>query len=242
MQPSIILVNPQMGANIGAAARVMFNFGLTDLRLVSPRDGWPNIEAERNSAGALEAMPDVQVFNTLADAVADLHFVLATTARPRDMVKSVYTPQMASSEMRKRAQEGMGCGFVFGAERTGLVNDDIAICHGIINIPTNPDFSSLNLGQAVLLCAWEWFRTQDETHGLALPVGDSFPAKLEDLMGFLDRLENALDDGGFFKAPDLKPTMLRNIRAMFTRSGLTDQELRTLHGILSALADTKKRP
>lgn len=263
--PSIILVTPQMGANIGAAARVMFNFGLTDLRLVAPRDGWPNAEAQANSAGALEVMPEVSVFDTLAEALADLHFVLATTARPRDMVKPVHDPQGAASAMRERSAGGQGCGFVFGAERAGLVNDDIALCQGIINIPTNPDFSSLNLAQAVLLCAWEWFRgfnpsslpageragvrgqgTNEHPHPIPPPSGGrdmkEFPAPHAELQNFFGRLEGALEEADFFKAPDLKPTMLRNIRSMFTRSDLTEQELRTLHGMLSALIRQQKTP
>lgn len=236
--PSIILVNPQMGENIGAAARAMFNFNLRGLRLVAPRDGWPNIEAQRNGAGALEHM-NVTVFETLEEAIADLEFVLATTARPRDMTKTVYTPQGAITAITERPDTA--CGLVFGAERTGLLNGHLALCHGIITFPTNPDFSSLNLGQAVLLVAWEWMRAHSRTiPAEKLHTGDSFRAAQADMEGFFKRLELELEDGGFFKAPDLKPVMTRNIRNMLIRAELTDQELRTFHGMLSALAGKRK--
>lgn len=245
MQPAIILVNPQMGANIGAAARVMLNFGLRDLRIVNPRDGWPNAEAVRNASGALDDEDSggvkCRVFETFTEAISDLHYVLATTARPRDLVKPISTPQQAASEFKTRSEAGQGCGFVFGAERTGLVNDDIALCNGIINIPTNPDFSSLNLGQAVLLCAWEWMRAQDVAHVPDLGIEGSPPVMQDELHNFFGRLEGALEQADFFKAPDLKPTMIRNIRSMFTRSDLTEQEVRTLHGILSALSSGQKK-
>ncbi|MFP4314299.1 MAG: RNA methyltransferase [Alphaproteobacteria bacterium] len=227
-KPAIILVNPQMGENIGAAARAMFNFSLTDLRLVSPRDGWPNVEAERNASGALEqGCVHVQVFDNFEDSIADLHYVLATTARPRDLVKDVYAPSKAVMHANAKASK---TGLVFGGERAGLSNDHIALCNAIITFPTNPDFSSLNLGQSVLLCAWEWFRAQDH----AKPHRDNLPAEKEKLHEFLNRLENELDHADFFKSEGLKPTMIRNIRAMFTRAELTDQEVRTLQGILSA--------
>lgn len=228
-----------MGENIGAAARAMFNFGLTDLRLVAPRDGWPNVEAERNSAGALEKMPSVTVFETLADAISDLQFVLATTARSRDLVKDVFTPSSAAQEIRTKA---LTTGLVFGGERAGLTNDHIALCNGIITIPTNPDFSSLNLAQSLLLCAWEWFKKihPDENQDITkIPnqVWDAknSPAEKEKLLEFLTRLETELESADFFKSEGLKPTMIRNIRSIFMRNELTDQEVRTLHGILSAL-------
>lgn len=240
IKPAIILVAPQMGENIGAAARVMANFALHDLRIVRPRDGWPSMEAERNAAGALDAGGCVQarVFETLAEAIADLSLVLATTARPRGMAIDVYTPQYAAAHIHENAN--LPCGLVYGGERAGLNNDDIALCHGIITIPTNPDFSSLNLAQAVLLTGWEWFRGVDATQETHLPQGDSFPATQDKMEEFFVRLETELEDGLFFKARDLKPTMLRNIRAMFMRARLSDQELRTLHGIISALLGKKK--
>ncbi|MAE50644.1 MAG: rRNA methyltransferase [Micavibrio sp.] len=240
-KPAIILVTPQMGENIGAAARAMANFGLTDLRLVAPRDGWPNHEALRNASGALDDLVQARVFDTLQQAINDLHTVLATTARPRDMVKDVYTPQSAATRITsEQTGAAIKTGLVFGGERAGLGNDDIARCHGIITIPTNPDFSSLNLGQSVLLVCWEWFRALDNTNDIQRPLGDSFPATQDKMDEFFVRLEHELEKGNFFKARDLKPTMLRNIRTMLTRAGFSDQELRTLHGIVSALIGKKK--
>lgn len=235
LTPTIILVAPQMGENIGASARAMLNFGLSDLRLVAPRDGWPSDEAVRNSAGALGAdnRVRVQVFKTLGDAISDLHFVLATTARRRDLVKDVYTPTSAATSVQERIAVEQNCGFVFGGERSGLDNDDIALCQGIITIPTNPDFSSLNLGQAVLLQCWEIFRAQESELKTAVQ-NENTPAPQGQLDELLNRLEKELESADFFKSAGLKPTMLRNIRSMFTRSDLTEQEVRTLHGILSA--------
>ncbi len=230
--PSIILVRPQMGENIGAAARGMLNFGLEDLRLVEPRDGWPNQAAIDMAAGALGSMPPARVFGSLQDAVADLHYVVATTARPRDMVKPVFTPESAAREISRRQGQGMKTGFVFGPERSGLENDDVALCHAIISIPANPGFSSINIASAVLLTAYEWFLARDVT---SVPATENLPASQEKLEEMLVRLEGALERGSFFRSAGLKPTMIRNIRAMFLRPGLTEQEIRTFHGIITAL-------
>lgn len=241
-KPAIILDHPQMGENIGAAARAMLNFGLEELRLVAPRDGWPSKAAEDMAVGALEKMPPVKVFDTLAEALGDLHRVLATTARPRDMVKEVFTPQTAALNLHEATATGQKTGLVFGGERAGLSNDDVALCNGIITIPTNPDFSSINLGQAVLLVASAWFGTQKQAQDAPphhIPQGDSFPVTQDRLEEFLTRLEGELEQGGFFRSEGLKPTMVRNIRNIFTRPSLTDQEVRTLHGIVSALKKNK---
>ncbi len=237
--PAIILVQPQMGENIGAAARAMFNLGLDELRLVSPRDGWPSPAADKNSAGALARMQNVQVFDTLNEAIADLHYVIAATARPRDMLKPVYTPEAGIKECRTRADQGQKTGFIFGPERMGLINDAIAKCHGVITIPTNPDFSSLNLAQSVLLLAYEWTRNQDNTPDKIMEMGDSFPVDQEKLEEFLTRLEEELETRRFFRTEEIRPTMKRNIRGIFTRADLSDQEVRTLHGMLSALIGKK---
>ncbi|GJL84485.1 MAG: hypothetical protein DHS20C02_02600 [Micavibrio sp.] len=240
--PIIILVDPQLGENIGAAARAMFNLGLNEMRLVKPRDGWPNQAADKNSAGALAQMQPVQVFDTLAEAIADLHYVMAATARPRDMLKPVYTPKSGIKECRTRAAEGQKIGLIFGPERMGLINDAIAKSQGVITIPTNPDFSSLNLAQSVALLAYEWLRDQGKTPDKILNPGDSFPVEQEKLEEFLTRLEEELETRRFFRTEEMRPTMKRNIRNMFTRSDLTDQEVRTLHGMLSALIEQKKPP
>lgn len=165
-EPAIILVNPQMGENIGAAARAMLNFGITGLRLVNPRDGWPSAQAEAMSVGALEKMPPVQVFDSTEEALADCHYVYATTARPRDMTKPVFTAKGAARDMHERQAQGQKIGILFGAERSGLDNDDVALAHAVLTIPANPDFTSLNLGQGVLLVAYEWLQTIDETPAL----------------------------------------------------------------------------
>ncbi len=240
--PIIILVDPQLGENIGAAARAMFNLGLDELRLVKPRDGWPSLAADKNSAGALAQMQPVQVFETLAEAIADLHYVMAATARPRDMLKPVYTPKSGIEECRTRAAEGQKIGWIFGPERMGLINDAIAKSHGVITIPTNPDFSSLNLAQSVALLAYEWLRGDDDIPDKVLDPGDSFPVEQKKLEEFLTRLEDELETKRFFRTEEIRPTMKRNIRNMFTRADLTDQEVRTLHGMVSALIEQRKPP
>ncbi|MBL4804185.1 MAG: RNA methyltransferase [Alphaproteobacteria bacterium] len=239
--PAIILSRPQMGENIGAAARAMANFGLSDLRLVDPRDGWPNKRVVDMASGAFDHIPAPQIFDSLEDAIADLQCVYATTARPRDMIIPVLTPAAAAQDAQKRFIEGENSGFVFGAERTGLTNDETALCTAIIQIPTNPDFSSLNLAQAVLLVAHHIFDAQDDTADYVLQHGNSAPATRENFENFFGRLEDELENGGFFSAKDLKPTMVRNIRNMFSRADLSEQEVNTLQGIVSALIGKKKR-
>ncbi len=239
--PVIILVEPQMGENIGAAARAMLNFGLTELRIVNPRDGWPNTAADANASGAFEHMPPPQIFPSLRDAIADFHYVLATTARPRGMVKPSFTPAQAIEEIIPRTEEGQRCAIVFGPERTGLENEDVALCQSIIQVPTNPDFSSLNLGQCVLLVAYELFA--DQARGKVENIASSQksePAPQLELNNFIARLDEELDRAGFYREENLKPTMQRNIRNMFTRPEFTEQELRTLHGMVSALTGKKK--
>jgi len=230
---AIILVRPQMGENIGAAARAMANFGLTDLRIVNPRDGWPNTRADDTASGAFDNVVVPRVFDTLQDALADLHKSYATTARARDMVKPVFTPDAAVEDSLTLRDAKVG--YVFGPERTGLENDELSLCNAIINVPTNPEFSSLNLGQCVLLIAAAVGRVSIAAGSVMLPMGDSAPVSQGKLDEFLVRLENGLEDADFFKAENLKPTMVRNIRNMFVRGNLSDQEVRTLHGILTAL-------
>jgi tRNA/rRNA methyltransferase len=223
-----------MGENIGAAARAMLNCGLTELRIVNPRDGWPSEKADAMSAGALALMPPVGVFGSTAEAIADLHHIYATTARPRDMVKSVKTARSAAVDMRMRAAQSQRIGLLFGAERSGLVNEDIALSGTVITIPLNPGFASLNLGQAVLLVAYEWMMAGDETRDY-LSSGKSFPATQDSIIELYNRLESELQDSAFFRAPDMKPTVVQNLRAMLTRADMTDQEVKTFHGIISAL-------
>lgn len=237
--PVVILVDPQMGENIGAAARAMLNCGVTELRLVNPRDGWPNERAHAMSSGALDRMPPVQVFSSTAEAIADLHYVYATTARPRDMVKDVFTPRAAADDMRRRHNQGERIGLLYGAERMGLINEDIALASAVITIPLNPGFSSLNLGQAVLLTCYEWMMTGDSTPAEQLITGDMPSATQGDMNALYQRLESELEERRFFRAPEMKPTVIRNLRAMLVRTRMTQQEVNTFHGIISALTGKK---
>ncbi|HRC26420.1 MAG TPA: RNA methyltransferase [Alphaproteobacteria bacterium] len=237
--PAVILVDPQLGENIGTAARAMLNCGFTDLRLVRPRDGWPSEKALSASAGALESMPPAQVFERLEDALTGCHQVYATTARPRELVKPVFTPRGAAADIRTRQAAGQTIGILFGGERAGLTTDDVARAHGVITIPLHPGFTSLNLAQAVLLVAHAWHEAGDETPDRTVPTGDSTPAPHEETEAFLIRLEEELESGNFFRTPEMKPAMLRNIRSLYLRAEPTDQEIRTLHGMLTALIGKK---
>lgn len=234
--PAIILVDPQMGENIGAAARAMLNCGLTDLRLVNPRDGWPNERANAMSVGALEKMPDVKVYKTLKDALAEFHYVYATSARLRELEKPVMTAHEAVTDMKSRTNNNQNTAILFGAERTGLTNDDVALADYLINIPLNPSFSSLNLGQAVLLLAYEWSQTDETFKPASVPTA---PATHAELQGLLDRLMNELDDHNFFRSVEVKPHMVRNLTTTLTRAGMTEQEIATFHGMISALTGKK---
>ncbi len=239
MTPAIILVAPQMGENIGAAARAMANFNLEDLRLIAPRDGWPNDVATANAVGALDILKPVQLFDHTADALKEFHTIYATTARPRDMRKKVYTPREAAKNIAVDQSNGKRSAALFGGERAGLSNDDIALAHHIISVPVNPKFASLNLAQSVLLMAHEINLTTDKTTPVHMPTGDSALATHAEFDEFITRLEEELQGHNFFRNPDMKPTMMRNIRNLFSRTDLTQQEIRTLHGILSALIGKK---
>ncbi|MDX2101761.1 MAG: RNA methyltransferase [Alphaproteobacteria bacterium] len=235
MQPAILLVEPQLAENIGAAARAMLNFGLTDLRLITPRIEWPSERARQTSSGADLVIDQVRLYRSVAEAVADLKLVIATSHRAREMVKEQITPTEAATRLRAASDSGIPTGILFGPERTGLVNADQVLCDAVCTVPTNPDFSSLNLAQCVLLMAWEYARIADTTPPAVLRTGESPPATKQHLMSFLTRLEVELDASGFLRVPHMRAAMVQNIRAMFTRTGLTDQEVRTLHGILTEL-------
>lgn len=237
--PAVILVRPQLGENIGTAARAMLNFGLTDLRLVSPRDGWPNAKAVAAAAGADAVIEAARCFDTTAQAVADLHHLYAATARRRDMLKPALTPRRAAAEMRRQLDRGERSGLLFGPEKAGLDNDDVALADVIVQVPLNPAFSSLNLAQAVLVTGYEWFLVGDRTPAVALDPGVHRPATRAELEGFLVQLEVALTENGFLRPPEKVPGMVRNLRNIFTRAGLMDQEVRTLRGVISSFV--KKR-
>jgi tRNA/rRNA methyltransferase len=234
--PAIILVKPQLGENIGTAARAMHNFGLGDLRLVQPRDGWPNVKAVSAAAGASAVLDTATVFDTAAEAVADLHHVFATTARPRDMIKPVVTPRRAAADMRRWRAAGESSGVVFGRERTGLDNDDVALADAVVAVPINPDYASLNLAQAVLLVGYEWLNAGTDAPEERLPEGQSRPATHGEIENFFGHLERELDACGFLRNKEKRPTMVRNIRNLFLRAGLMEQEVRTLHGVVAELS------
>jgi tRNA/rRNA methyltransferase len=238
--PAIILVSSQMGENIGAAARAMLNCGLTDLRLVDPRDGWPNVKAERAAVGAFEMMPPVRVFATTTEALADLTYVYATTARDRDMVKPVVTARHAAMEARAHIATGGKVGFMFGAERMGLLNDDVSLANALVTVPLNPAFTSLNLGQAVLLIGYEWYQSGDATPPTRLEMNNGLPATKDQLYAFFDHFERELDACGFLRNEDARPVMVRNLRNMWARAGLTEQEVRTMHGVVKELATIRQ--
>lgn len=238
--PAVILVAPQLGENIGTAARAMLNFGLTDLRIVRPRDGWPNERARAAASGADIVIDNVQLFDRTADAVAGLDYVVATTARPRDMVKPIFTPETAAARMREAFAGGGRAGLLFGPERTGLENDDLALADALMMVPVNPAFASLNLAQCVLLMSWEWHKAGDTTEAERIEYQQTRPANKEELLGFFEHLEGELDRFGFLKPPEKRPSMIRNLRNMFQRAGLTEQEVRTLRGVVAAL--TRRYP
>lgn len=240
--PAVILVDPQMGENIGTTARAMLNFGLTDLRLVRPRDGWPNAKALNAASGADEVIAGVRIFDATADSLAGLHRVYAATARNRHMVKPVVTPRRAATEMREAKASGLACGILFGPERTGLHNDDVVLADAVLTLPLNPAFSSLNLAQAVLAVAYEWFQAGDETSPVELPLQDTRPATKGELANFFDHLERELDAVGFFPTPETRPSMVRNLRNLFGRTELTEQDVQTLHGVVARLRRPKGTP
>ena len=237
--PAIILCQPQLGENIGAAARAMANFGLTDLRLVAPRDGWPNPKAEAMAAGAADLLASARLYDTLHDALADLTLVFATTARERGTTKEVLTP--AEAARRLYAATGEKTGILFGNERAGLENDDISLCDAVITIPT-AEFTSLNLGQAVLLTSYEWFRQGDATPPSRLEHGPLHrkPTR-EEMVQLFDHLEGELTTSGFLYPPDKRDHMVRAIRATLHRAQLTYQEVQTLRGMIVALSKGKHR-
>jgi tRNA/rRNA methyltransferase len=233
--PSVVLVEPQLGENIGFAARAMANCGLRDLRLVRPRGRWPNPRARAAASGADAVIDGVRLFDTTAEAVADLRLLYATSARRRDQVKPVLTPREAAARLRTAAASGHSTGVLFGPERTGLDNDDVASADALVVVPLDPAFTSLNLGQAVLLVAYEWHLAGDLTAAEELPVADSRPAERAELEGFFDHLFTELDDSGFLRVVEKRPIMVRNLRNLFLRARLTEKEVRALRGVIKAL-------
>jgi len=241
ISPAIILSEPQLGENIGACARAMANFGLTDLRLVKPRDGWPNPKAEAMAAGAANLIASAKVYGSVEEAIGPLGLVYASTARDRAMAKEVLTPAEAARRLREAAQRGVRSALLFGNERAGLTNDEVALADCVITIPTDPGFSSLNLGQAVLLAGYEWFRAGDATPPAHIDHGAALPAPREELVRLFEHLEDELEKSGFLFPPGNRPGMIRNLRSILHRAQLTDQEVRTLRGVIVALTRGKRR-
>ena len=232
LPPVIILVRPQLGENIGKAARAMLNFGLTEMRLVAPRDGWPNPSAGPAAAGADVVLDRATVFETIADATADCSHIYATTVRRRGVIKPVMTPQDAATTIRATAERSA---ILFGPERAGLENDDVAIARTIITVPINPEFGSLNLAQAVILIAYEWSKGE----ALASPpiVNLDPPAAQAELDGMISQLDELLETAGHFHPPDRAHIDRQVIRGILTKPGWTAQEVRTLRGVLRSLGN-----
>jgi tRNA/rRNA methyltransferase len=241
--PIVILVEPQLGENIGMAARAMGNFGLSRLRIVNPRDGWPNVHAKRSAAGADHILDRAELFDTVAEAVADCALLFATTARAHDQAKPVVAPEAAAREIVAAIGRDTGeVGILFGRERSGLLNEEVAIANRIITYPVNPGFASLNLAQAVLLIGYEWFKLA--TAG-ALPFAmpeHSEPASQHQMQAFFDNLVRELDKVEFLRPAEKRETMLVNLRNIFTRMDPTKQDMHTLHGVVMAIAEGRKGP
>jgi tRNA/rRNA methyltransferase len=238
-RPIIILVEPQLAENIGMVARAMANFGLLELRLVSPRNGWPKKGAHSAASGAVHVLEGARLYDTAREAIADLNYVFATTARERGQMKRVFSPEAAMREAQGRIGEGQGVGILFGRERTGLENDEVSLADSIITFPVDPKFSSLNLAQAVLLVSYEWHKLAT---GGALPFSGEIrspPARREMVTSFFDYLEAELEAVNFYPE-DKKPIMSRNMRDIFHRLAMTEQDVRTLRGAIRALAEGRR--
>ncbi|MGB1360615.1 MAG: RNA methyltransferase [Alphaproteobacteria bacterium] len=235
-KPIVILVKPQMPENIGMSARAMYNCGIEQLRLVEPREHYPSSRAMATSADCLKQMPEVQIFDTVADATADLQFVYASTARPRQMQVEVLTPMDAGVKMAEQSKQGTGIGILFGCEASGLSNQDIAQCNTVITAPLNPDFTSLNISQAVLLLSWHWWINVNDNKAPMPSLDPDYQlATGESKQQFVSRLIGELEPRGFFKSAGAQSTVERNIYNLFNRTDLNEQELKMLHGIISTL-------
>jgi tRNA/rRNA methyltransferase len=233
--PAVILVEPQLAENIGTAARAMMNCGLTDLRLVEPKEDWLSQKAIGASSGADNILRNARRFATTADAIADLETVYATTARRREMVKTVMTARNAASDMHTRAAAGQRVGILFGRERIGLTNEELSLANCLIEVPMNPEHSSLNLAQAVLVVGYEWFQAGYDGPAVVTTYNNTQPVTKELLQELFDHLERELILCGFLRNDDKRPSMIVNIRNMLQRAELTVQEVRTLHGIIKEL-------
>ena len=238
--PAVILDRSQLADNIGAVARVMANFGLEDLRLVSPRDGWPQDRAWATASGADWVLEGVRVFDSVAEAIADLNTVFATTSRPRETRQPVRTPRESARILYDDTASGLKIGLLFGGERAGLETGDIALCAGITTIPIDPKHHSLNLAQAVAINAYEWRTLILDAPPPRFREGDP-PASGALALGMYEHLERELDEGGFFHPPEKRPSMVQNLRVMLGRAAFTEQEVATMRGAIHALAKGRGR-
>jgi tRNA/rRNA methyltransferase len=240
--PCVILVEPQLGDNVGATARAMANFGLSELRLVKPRDGWPNPRAWVAASGADRILDAAKLFATVEEAIADCSYVLATTARAHDQAKPVVSPEQAAREIAPRIAAGEMVGVLFGRERYGLENEEVGLADRIVTLPVNPAFASLNLAQAVLVIAYEWFKLASDG-GLPFRMPQkSEPASKEQLLAFFANLERELERVEFFRPPEKRATMQINLRNIFNRMQATRQDIQTLQGVIMAIAEGRKGP
>ncbi|SMC80979.1 RNA methyltransferase [Rhizobium sp. RU36D] len=242
--PAIILVEPQLGENIGMVARAMANFGLFELRLVNPRDGWPSEKARSAASNANHVIEQTTVFATLEEAIADLNFVYATTARQRDGFKAVRSPVTAAGTLRQRFRAGEKTGILFGREKSGLSNEQVALADEIVTFPVNPAFASLNIAQAVLLMSYEWMKSgMEDLEATPFQAVDQMPATKDQVVGLFEHIEEALDARGYFRPAPKKPKMVDNLRAVLSRRAFTSQEIGVMRGVISSLDRfSRKRP
>jgi tRNA/rRNA methyltransferase len=236
MDPIIVLVRPQLGQNIGKAARAMLNFGLSEMRLVTPRDGWPNPDAGPAASGADVVLERAKLFDTVAEAIADCSHVFASTVRRRDLVMPVLGPEQMADQIRTSAERSA---ILFGAERSGLETDEVALANAIVTVPINPDFGSLNLAQAVILLAYEWSRRAD----LAQPPAKELepPAPHSEIEGLIGQLDGELEQKGYFHPPSRTQSTKNTIRTIFTKTGWSSREVKAVRGIIRALVDPPRR-
>ncbi len=240
-QPDFVLVRPQMGENIGAAARAMWNFGLDRMRIVAPRDGWPNPKADAMASGAGRLLTDARLFGSTAEAVGDAAFVYATTARSRDLTKLVLTPEAAMRDAADRIAVGQRVAVLFGPERTGLENEDVARANAIVSVPVNPEFPSLNLAQCVLLLGYEWRRATGVAEAAVTDYAGTEPATQIEVEKLAEHYEDRLVDAGFFFPEAKADSMKVTLRNLWSRMPLTRSDVQVLHGVLRQMVRWKER-
>lgn len=239
-QPSFVLIRPQMGENIGAAARAMWNFGLDRMRITSPRDGWPNQKAVAMASGAGRLLDEAVMCDSTAEAVADCTYVYATTARPRELTKPVFTPAFAMKDAAQRIANGEKVAVLFGPERAGMENDDIAKANAIISVPVNPEFASLNLAQCVLLCGYEWRQATVESVPATVSMEGEWASQTE-VEKLAEHYEDRMNDAGFFYPDHKAASMKINLRNLWSRMPLTRADVQMLHGVMRQMVRWKER-